>query len=60
VGSSTHLADQPLLLNLSPKLPQRLLELLRILDDNLQPRSHLSQLFPLIAQATTTGLGRSA
>ena len=39
---------------------QRLLELLRILDDNLQPRSHLSQLFPLIAQATTTGLGRSA
>jgi len=42
VGASTHLADQSLLLNLSPKLPQRLLELLRILDDNLQPRSHLS------------------
>ena len=32
----THLAHQALLLHLAPELPQRLLELLRILDDYLQ------------------------
>jgi hypothetical protein len=36
VGAAPHLAHESLLLNLAPELPQRLLELLRILDDDLQ------------------------
>jgi len=32
VGSPTHLAHEPLLLNLATELPKRLLELLGILD----------------------------
>jgi hypothetical protein len=37
MGPPAHLADEALLLHLSPELPQRLLELLRILDYDLQP-----------------------
>jgi hypothetical protein len=37
VRAPAHLADQTLLLNLAAKLPQGLLKLLLILDDNLQP-----------------------
>jgi hypothetical protein len=36
VRTAAHLANQALLLHLAPELTQRLLELLRILDDYLQ------------------------
>jgi len=36
VGAAAHLPHQPLLLDLAAELAQRLLELLRVLDDDLQ------------------------
>ena len=58
MGSPAHLADEALLLHLAPELPQRLLELLRILDYDLQPEiTPFFEVFP-VAQATTAGLDR--
>jgi len=47
VGATAHLADEALFLDLATKLTQRLLEILRVLDDYLQrPITSLSTLVP--------------
>jgi hypothetical protein len=59
VRAATHLADQALLLHLASELAQRLLELLRILDDYLQVSitPFLLSISPQAWTQSTVGLG---